>query len=225
MATVRHRTAKLDDLRAAGRPAEFAAWLSDEERARWQRFTHAGAAELFVCARGVTRELIADLAQVPPHTIEIGNDPLGRPFIAGHGVAAAWHISLSHTQGLVGAAASREAVGIDVQWTGGGHDLVGIGKRVFTVNEQRELAELATSAARHRRFFTLWTAKEAWMKARGMGFRLPPQSCDLAVVDDAVVVRGFAPEAKDDPGAWQLQSWWPTDQHAAAIASIARSRC
>ncbi len=81
--------------------------------------------------------------------------------------------------------------------------------------------------ARRYRFFDIWTLKEAYIKARGLGLRLPLDQFSLSVASgqpyrmDASgprVTISFEPGLDDDPDSWQLQLLSLTDRHRCAIA-------
>lgn len=97
--------------------------------------------------------------------------------------------NLSHAGRWVVCAISRTAVGVDVEQVRP-FDLV-LAWRFF---HRRECAALAVqpAAARHDYFFRLWTAKEAYMKALGLGFQRDMASFSVAPRADLHV-------ALDDP--------------------------
>lgn len=100
--------------------------------------------------------------------------------------------NLSHAGRWVVCALSPTAVGIDVEQVRP-FDLV-LAWRCF---HRRECAALAAQpvAAQHDYFFRLWTAKEAYMKALGMGFQRDMASFSVAPRADLQV-------ALDDPQMW-----------------------
>ena len=83
---------------------------------------------------------------------------------------------------------------------------------------ERELVEMSTmgSSARTRRFYSLWTRKEAYLKARGEGFSLAP---DLVRIRCDPVGESF--ESAFEPGAarrWSLRELEAGPGYAAALA-------
>jgi 4'-phosphopantetheinyl transferase len=89
-----------------------------------------------------------------------------------------------------------------------------------------EIAGLAAlpPEARRERFFAIWTLKEAYIKARGLGLALPLDSFAFEVGADppggaaAIEIR-FAPGLEDDAARWHLLRLRPTPTHALALAA------
>jgi 4'-phosphopantetheinyl transferase len=87
--------------------------------------------------------------------------------------------------------------------------------RCFAPDERAALAALP-AAAQPRRFIELWTLKEAYIKARGLGLSLPLERISLTL-DDAQPRLTLDPSLGDDAASWQLALWSPTATHAAAL--------
>jgi 4'-phosphopantetheinyl transferase len=128
----------------------------------------------------------------------------GRPYVVGP--LALPSFNLSHAEGLVVCAVSTFPVGVDAESSTLGHKLLETADRVFSSSENAGLTSLAP-AWRARRAAALWTAKEAYLKARGEGisvrldrFSVGPQADTIGrwTLEDVAVLR-------DDPAAWQLE--------------------
>lgn len=205
--------------------------LSKAENTRFQRYSHGGAALQFLVGRGLLRTVLGERIGCDPAEVILALQEHGKPFVAGPADGKRWQVSLSHTEGLVGVAiADGLEVGLDVQATAPQSDLAGVAAQVFTAKERHALADLgdATSGRWLHRFYTLWTAKEAWIKARGRGFTLPPRWITLSVAEwapgsvepeQSVTVDAIDPAAEDDAMGWRFSTWWPTPTHAATVAT------
>jgi 4'-phosphopantetheinyl transferase len=70
---------------------------------------------------------------------------------------------------------------------------------------------------RSARFFSYWTLKEAYVKARGLGLSLPLEavSFDIGAEDIAMTVD---PSLNDHGPDWQFEQWAPTEDHIVAVA-------
>lgn len=77
--------------------------------------------------------------------------------------------NLSHTQGavLIAAAQGRE-IGVDVEWQRPMEDLEGMAQTVMSDTEAAHWQKLAPEL-RCRAFYWLWTRKESYLKAIGLG--------------------------------------------------------
>ncbi len=142
--------------------ADWAEWIAPEAVARMQRFAdataraRAGASE-WLKAVWLPREL--GLAGV-----EFRAGPNGKPLLAG--AAAEWGFNLSHAGEWAVAVLMRGAsAGVDVESTTRPADIERLAQRLFSDSEQALVREGGREA-----FFTLWSQKEALMKALGCGW-------------------------------------------------------
>ncbi len=94
---------------------------------------------------------------------EISRNENGKPYIEGADI----HFSISHTDGLCAVALSDAPVGIDCEKIDSAYNerLANFSKRYFTPNEQNEIQE---SDDKLRKFFEIWTRKEAYIKKHGL---------------------------------------------------------
>ena len=152
---------------------------------------------------------------VAPDAWRFVADDNGRPQIAAPLPAPPLCFSVANTRGLVACAVSvSREVGLDVEtWRDDAPSpLI---ERCFAPDERVALAALPT-AAQPRRFIELWTLKEAYIKARGLGLSLPLERISVAL-DDGEPRLSLDPALADDAASWQLALWSPTPSHAAAL--------
>jgi 4'-phosphopantetheinyl transferase len=143
-------------------------WLAASEAARAARFRLRADRDRFVLATAVLRAAVADRTDATPAEVAVDRDcehcggPHGRPRLPGTGLAA----SITHSGDVVAVALTEgEPVGVDVE---------AIGTRDY----EPLLARVCTPAERPhvrtaRDFYTVWTRKEAVLKATGSGLRTP----------------------------------------------------
>jgi len=172
--------------------------LSRAELAHCSAFQRESDRRCALLARVLLRETLSRYAPVAPEAWEFRSGPHGKPEIA-QPAGAQLCFNLSHAGGRVACAVGfGHEIGIDLEDTARACDPLELGERVFTSAENRALRALDGSA-RQQRFFELWTLKEAWLKARGTGFALAPQSASFDLVRPGRVRARFAGEADDDP--------------------------
>lgn len=124
------------------------------------------------------------------------------------------HFSLSHTRGLAACAIdAAHPVGIDVERVEVHRDLHAIALLVFTPEERDWLDRRAGGAVWTEGFFTLWTMKEAVMKAVGLGFSLDAVSF-VVDAEAGCVLRAADARAR----GWAIRCWNPADGFRAALA-------
>jgi 4'-phosphopantetheinyl transferase len=133
----------------------------------------------FVVRRGVLRLLLGRALGQQPDQVAITAEDNGRPV-----VDAALRFSVSSTHRLiVYAFATDRDVGVDVERVRRLRDMKGLTRRVCTHAERSWLSS-RTDADRAAAFFSLWTAKEAVLKATGVGLGQPPTDVEVAVAPD-----------------------------------------
>ena len=194
------------------------ALLSDAERARLERFAAPADADLYLVAHALTRCLLARYLASPPEALCFELGERGRPELAGAARHSGLRFNLSHTRGLAACGVSlHAAIGVDVEHVSRRVELQSVGKRVFSPSELAGLAGLAGSAQR-RRFFDLWTLKEAYVKATGKGLASPLTSVSFdAGRCDPVPVR-FEVAAHDVPERWCMRRLGLPPEHCLALA-------
>jgi len=153
------------------------ALLSDDERARADRFVVAGDRERFTVARGSLRRLLASYIAVAADALSFAYGAHGKPSLAGK---SGLRFNLSHAadSAMIAIAVQRE-VGIDIEATMRDVDVDGVARKTFSSDECVRLAALAP-AERRAAFFRIWTRKEAYVKARGEGFGYPTRSFSVS---------------------------------------------
>jgi 4'-phosphopantetheinyl transferase len=109
-------------------------------------------------------------------------------------------------------------VGIDVErigrWAGTG----ALAKRHFSSSENLLLASLPSPGAQAL-FFSLWTLKEAYVKARGLGLAIPLDVVSFQVVPGVPPVVSFGPGHDEDARAWQFALLEPRPGYRLAVAA------
>ncbi len=144
----------------AGQPdavmAALRAVLDDEERGRADAFRGATDRDRFVVAHGALRMIAGQALGAPPDQLRFTRGPHGKPELTGV------HVSLSHSgdRNAVAVCANRR-VGVDLQRALPALDVVAFAARYFPPDEAAWVADSP------ERFATLWTRKEALVKARG----------------------------------------------------------
>ena len=205
---------------AAGDPAlaeRHRALMSAEERDRERAYLDRDSQLAHRVARALVRTTLARYAAVAPLELEFTAGPLGRPEIHRPPGARRLRFNLSHSRGLVACLVARDrAVGVDAEDTARAADLDGLARRHFAPAEQAQLFALPPGP-RRLRFFELWTLKEAYLKARGVGLSLPLErfAFDLSGVRPTVT---FAPPIADQPARWQFDLHRVGSSHAVATA-------
>jgi 4'-phosphopantetheinyl transferase len=196
--------------------AAHEALLDVEERVRWRRFHYPIHRQRFLVGRAFMRTVLADcLGHGDPATLQFTHMPYGKPELAGRD-AGKLHFNLSHTDDMLVLAVSRKhAVGVDVEAVTRKVELLALAQRYFATHEYEAMLDL-DAAGQRERFFTLWTLKEAWLKARGLGLQIPLDDFSFSLAGKHPTIQ-FGPQLADKPENWQFRLL-PQDQFRIALA-------
>jgi len=194
----------------------YVSLMTQEERERWKRYRFERDQTLHLVARALIRTTLSRYESVPPEAWRFAAGERGRPYISAP--ESQLHYNVSHTMGLVALAVSREEeVGIDVEGVSSERVRRELCERVFSADEVAELYALPTGA-QSERFFDLWTLKESYIKARGLGLAIPLHSFGFRLAPGMPPEIRIAPDLEDNPSTWSFQQWTPTDSHRLAVA-------
>ena len=177
----------------------LAALLDWPERERALRFVYARHRHQYVVAHALKRLMLSAAAgpEVAPEAWRFETDPGGKPRV---GPGAGPHFNLSHCDGLVACAVSRQVeLGVDVECLTGDAPLE-LARSHFAPEEEKWLRELP-SADQPLGFFRLWTLKEAYIKAVGVGLTQSLQ--DFAFAFDPLRVT-FHDASLGTPATWRF---------------------
>jgi 4'-phosphopantetheinyl transferase len=146
--------------------------LPGEEQARIARFHFERHRREATASRALVRTTLARYVQVSPSSFRYRLGPYGRPFVD---PPCGIYFSATNHPGLVACAVClEEEVGVDVEPLSRGDEILEVRRTVFSVPELGALDALLP-AQRQERAVSLWTCKEAYIKARGLGFSAPLQ--------------------------------------------------
>ncbi len=150
--------------------------LSDQERRSAQRLRRDERRRQFIQTRVCLRRVLAGYLAMAPNDVPITYGPLGQPLLdatePGESTCQVrFNISHSHELALIACTAGR-LIGIDVEHLHQDRPFDRLARRYFSTSEYQSMFTGApgdASAVRARQFLRGWTAKEAVLKARGLG--------------------------------------------------------
>ena len=192
--------------------------LSDDERARADRFRFDRDRRRFVARRGGLRALLARYLGRSPSGIRLGYGPQGKPELAIEESAPDLRFNVSHTDGVVLYAVARgREVGVDVERIVPRLATAGMIDRCLTGRESaavraREPGEQPAA------FFGCWTRKEAYLKGRGSGLALPPRSVEVSLDEDEPPALLAVADHPADASRWSLRNLPVGEKYRAALA-------
>ena len=189
--------------------------LSSDEIARAEKFRFPRHRRRFIAARATLRQLLGNYLQVSPSKVVFDYGDRGKPFLAGSLRDSRLQFNVSHSQeyALLGFTLNR-LIGVDIEHLRPMPDAEQIARRFFTATE---LGLIQNATAKNKRFFQLWTAKEAYLKAIGTGLSGMLDNVEVTL-EPTQVLRFLTLEQDRTAANWSLFCCTPATNYLAAIA-------
>jgi len=195
------------------------AHLSADELRRADRYRRGLDRTRYVVARGALRELLSEYTAHTPHGISFDYTATDKPFMSNDRGEQHLRFNLSHSgEWAAVAVAFSTDVGIDIEQIDSNVSTEAVAKRFFSRSEFEALQSLSLEE-RTIAFFSAWTRKEAYLKARGEGIaaRLGSFSVSIDVEQPPLLLTDSM-----DPSAglhWRLYDLDIAPGYAAALAA------
>jgi len=196
--------------------AELESLLQPAERDRAARFRFERFRNRFTVGRASLRILLGQYLGLPPRHLEFVFGPHGKPELANPGVRPPLHFNLSHSQDLALLAVSTVGpIGVDVEHLRPVPEARQLVTRFFSSREDREFSRLPEQE-QPRAFFSLWTRKEALLKAIGEGIAHSLKLVEVTFRPEEPV-RFLALPGGRVPEEWSLKHLEPGDGFVGAL--------
>ncbi|MGA2250003.1 4'-phosphopantetheinyl transferase family protein [Terracidiphilus sp.] len=193
--------------------------LSEEEFLHSKTFRFERHRREYLATRLLVRTALSHYHPLPPHAWKFQANPYGKPAIDPD---CGLRFNLSNCAELVVCLIGKDIeLGIDIEPFNRAEDVVELASDVFSPRELAQLESLSEPERRNRAL-SLWTLKESYIKARGLGLSLPLKHFSFVfeesnkfhleidrVLDD------------DDPARWQFRLF-NLAEHRAALAVESR---
>ncbi len=167
----------LEEAILAPHQTQLAALLNPDEQRRAQNLVRAEDRLRFMLFRGALRHLLARyLAGQDPAPLTFDYGPRGKPALVSHPTL---HFNLSHARDRMAVAVSDRPAGVDLERMDRATDMIALAERFFHPHEAACL-RAAAPADQPRLFFRWWTAKEALLKAWGVGLTHEGEPLDFS---------------------------------------------
>jgi len=191
--------------------------LAPDEAARERRYKFPIDRQRFLVRRALVRTVLSHYTEDDPRRWTFVNNAYGKPAIV-KPAGVPLRFNLSHTRGLAVCAVARQHdVGVDVEDLEQEDVDLGIAKQYFAAAEVDTLRGLPHRQQRTA-FFELWTLKEAYIKARGMGLSIPLGDFAFSILPGRPPTISFAAGCDDDPKDWRFAQIRLHDRHQIALA-------
>ena len=161
-------------------------WLDEGERHRAARLVREDTRQRYVLAHGGLRAVLSRYLGVTPDVVSLDRSGTGKPFLTRElrdRSAITFNLSHAHNRALIAVSQAQE-VGVDLEFIRSDVEVAKLSERYFTRDEHMAIMQ-ATEEQRASRFFRYWVAKEALLKAQGIGLR-GLSACEICLETDGV---------------------------------------
>lgn len=185
-------------------------YIPAEKRQRLPKFRHWQDAQRTLLGYSLLSFILARETGYKRDKLEWVFDYYGKPHLPGINL----HFNLSHSGDFIACAVSPTIIGTDVE-TIQPIDL-SIAEHFFSPAEVQDLFRLPEER-RMEYFFNLWTLKESYIKAEGLGVSIPLHSFSFQVVDNGQI--SFTTQRPGPKYCFKLYSF-PYKYKLAACAEV-----
>jgi 4'-phosphopantetheinyl transferase len=196
-----------------------AQWLDEEEQHRAARLVREGDRQRYVFAHGGLRAVLSRYLGIGPDVLALYRNEAGKPTLtrALRGQPTiTFNMSHAHGRALIAVSKGQE-VGVDLEQIRSDVEVVKLSERYFAPSEHATIMQL-TQEQRAARFFRYWVAKEAVLKAQGIGLRALNQ-CEILMRADGVGAEVLVPVGSRLQDNWRVRLLSCGEGWEAAVAA------
>jgi 4'-phosphopantetheinyl transferase len=201
----------------------YHALLTGQELSHHDRFYIKKDRHRYLITRALLREVLSFYLQGNPKDWRFKANLYGKPYLVDSGgLTQLINFNISHSDGLVVLAICRnKELGVDTENTQRKAP-IDVAERFFSSSESRHLCSLPREY-QAMRFWEIWTLKESYIKARGMGLSLPLDLFSFDLEVPGAIFSVFASSLEDNPLRWQFLQLRPTEDHLLSVCIEAPS--
>lgn len=181
-------------------------WLQASERKRFQRFHFDHHRKQLLLGKWLTRTCLSEYADLAPTAWDIQATAYGKPELKAGQLDRPLCFNLSHSGDcMVLAVCRHRMIGIDLECANRNRRVEKIADRYFAPAEVDALLALP-EAQQLERFYDLWTLKEAYIKARGLGLAIALDSFAFSFTEESIELIEYEvpPAERSTWKIWQL---------------------
>jgi 4'-phosphopantetheinyl transferase len=179
-------------------PKSICTVLNAEEQKRGLKFYHDRDYLRFLNRRLHTRVILGSMLEIAPNKLEFDSSSSGRPFVKRRELKLDFNVAHSEDIGILAVSTGGE-IGVDLELLMPIPQALEIAKIHFSLSELIAIDSLPITA-QSTEFLRLWTCKEAYLKAIGVGLSMSMSQCEVSVSPTKwISINGCSTEAKE---------WW-----------------
>lgn len=161
--------------------------LSDSEKERASRFKHVSDYNCYVSVHALLRIELSKRLRTNAGSIIIMKSKNGKPFTSG--VDLPFSLSRSKNLFTFVIGQSNQSLGIDVEQIKPSIDFVEISRNYFSEEEQKSILLFDGIDDQNRTFYEIWTRKEAFLKAIGIGIATKLSNVNVLVGENQIDIK------------------------------------
>jgi 4'-phosphopantetheinyl transferase len=212
-------TCVMDEPDGATLARRLCAILSPDECERSLRLRHAADRHRFVASHAFVRLALSRHCAVEASRWRFDRTAKGKPFVAAPNLPQTPAFSLSYTEGMAACLIGLSTeIGVDVERLKYHSDLPRFAPSILAAGELQSLRG-QYGANWTTRFYQLWTLKEAYAKARGVGLGLKLSDIAFEFAADGAIRGNFVVDLRDGPSNWFFRSHRPSPAHVLSLAA------
>jgi 4'-phosphopantetheinyl transferase len=199
-----------------------AQWLDIEEQHRVRRLVREEDRRRYVLAHGGLRAVLSRYLGVDPGVVELCRDEVGKPFVPRKSQGQSlitFNMSHAHGRALVAVSQGQE-VGVDLERIRSDMEVMKLSERYFATSEHAVIMQSAQEE-RAVKFFRFWVAKEAVLKAQGIGLQALHQ-CEILLGTERADAEVLVPEGSPLHSNWRVRLLSCGEGWEAAVAAQGR---
>jgi 4'-phosphopantetheinyl transferase len=187
--------------------SELTKFLNAPEHKRAERFHKEIDRNRFIICRSILKIVLAAHTSLEVKSIYFDYHFNKKPYLASHPEVC---FNISHSEDYAVIALSRKKVGIDIEYISKDFNFTELLSDVF---EDNELLEIQNADNKKYAFYTLWTRKEAFVKALGKG--IDDDFKRIPCLDGQHNIDSTIPKTTEN---WQVHSFDLADRYLGAVA-------
>lgn len=163
-------------------PSEINSILSSQEILKGEAFKDETQKKRYYLTRFYLRLILSQYLKCFPQELTFEPGFNGKPFLSNilynnhHNL----YFNVSHSENIVVIAVSLNLdIGVDIEHINFDLDWEEISAITLSKNEQKNLSTLQEKKGQLKEFYKIWTCKEAFLKATGIGLFYPPSKLEI----------------------------------------------
>ncbi len=197
---------------------DYKAILSSDEQSRAERFRFGQHRQRYLSGHIALREIVGKYLHLNPSDLAIIRTPLGKPCLAPG--TDKRHLNFSYSQSdnrALLAVGINHSTGIDIEHIRAGMDIESMARQLFSLPELEAIKSLPVGKKEYA-FFELWTLREAFLKAEGIGIKALNR-IEIQMFPDHLPSFAVYTDFPAAENHWSLFRLSPGPEYCAALAA------